>query len=754
MNATADIVSVENDVLRLTLSRETGEWQVHHKPTGQVWTGPSGKFCSVTLEPTDDRERSGFGVDRVTLDANRPEQVEVLPDGVRFVYVPYHRIDAGRTDFRIELTATLEGDADLVLGYNVLEEDPRWSIHSVAIVDDALPITGQSDYAVIPAHQGEVVPVGSHFSYLPKDRSVSTRTSDVIGTYSGVNTWSMAMFALAKGTSTAVVTWEDPDVETGIRGDDRADDGGWQIRSTVVLNRSADQVRLHFMKDAGYVQVAKYYRGVARERGLFDTLAEKIGRHPELEKNVGALRFTVGPKWGRSEGAGWVTFVEEGGHRIDYTFDEVADVTEHLAKDLGIEKGLTLVKSWTRRGYDMDYPDPLPAAPEAGGNEGLARASERVRSLGWLLGAHDNSLILFKESPSTDAADALVRIDGSRVDGGIGIGRWRLYQCCPGRMMKHAERNYPQFAELFQLNYLYSDQLAAVPLYECFSTDHPMTRRQTIEAYRELTEYGKSHFGVVTSEIADEWAVPIFDAMGISTDNSHDFAYPVPLFELVYRECVNLESWPWGSMSVRDVINTISRGRMVYLSFPNRDYLRNGFDPEPAADQWSSWWNQFHSEDNPFMRGDRGWGEGLDMYDRLVKNVYEVESPLNELTAHQEMTDHGYLTADRTVESVTFADGTTITTNRGQADYDHEGTLLPSLGFIASSPTFLAFHARHHDGVEYPEGALFTARALDGRPMAESRQVRVYHGFGEPSISVAGRTFTVPREAVVDPQAR
>jgi hypothetical protein len=746
------LLKVENDFVSLTLREENGEFRIMHKPSGQVWAGPAGRFCSITLDPTDGRHKSGFGTDRAELEVDRPDGVEICRNGIRFVYAPYHRINTGKTALRIEFTATLEGKADVVLGYSVLREDPAWRVHSVTIVDDAMPIAGEAGYAVLPAHQGEVVPVGSHFSDLPGDRSVSTRTSDVLGSYSGVGSWNMAMFALVNGPSTAVITWEDPDVEAGVRGEDTADGLGWQIRSTVILNREARQVRLHFMENAGYVDVAQYYRVVAKERGLFDTLAEKIARVPELERNIGALRFTVSPKWGRSAAAGWITFVEEGESRIDYTFDEVAEITEHFAKDLGVERGLTLVKSWSRRGYDMDYPDPLPAASECGGNEALAHASERVRNLGWQFGIHDNPLILFKESPSTDTADALVRIDGTPVDSGIGVARWQLYQCCPDRMMRHARRNYPQFKELFQLNYLYSDQLAAVPLYECFSPDHPMTRWQTIEAYRRLTEYGKSQFGVVTSEVADEWAVPIFDAMGLSTDNAHPYAYPIPLFELVYRECVNLESWPWGSMSPRDIINTISRGRMVYLTFPNSDYLQNGFDAEPANDQWSSWWNQFHSEDNPFLRGDQGWGEQYDRYDRLVKTVYEVQSHLNRLTAHQQMMDHVYLNVDRTAERVIFEDGTTIVVNRGKSDYDHEGTLLPNMGFLASAPTFVAFHARRHDGVDYPKAALFTVRSLDGKPIGESRQVRVYHGFGVPSITIAGRTFTVQREAVLDPR--
>ena len=747
-----DVAAVENGGLRLAVRRETGEYQVFHKPTGRVWSGPAGRLCSVTLTLNDGRAPSGFDLERWFAPVDLIESVDVEKDALKMTAVVGDRRSGTKTSLKVEFTLALLSQDDVELSYKVLQEDPRRTVHSVEIVDDALPITGADDHAILPVFQGQVVPVGKRFSYLPKDRQVSVRTSDVMGTYTGVGTWNMAMFALVKGSSTAVITWDHPSVECGAVGE-VSSEGSWEIRSTVSLARGATTVRLHFMVDAGYVQVAGYYRRIAQARGFFDTLKGKIRRTPEVEKNVGALRFTVCGKWGRSESAGWALFLEPGESRIDYTFEEVADVNEHLANDLGIEKGLTLVKAWSRRGYDMDYPDVLPAAEECGGNEGLAHASARVRALGWLFGVHDNSLILFREAPSTDAGDALVRIDGTVVEGGIvgGPHGWQTYSCCPARMGVGARRNYPEFRDILHLNCIYSDQIAAMPVMECFSPEHPLTHQETIETYQELIEYKRSHVPVVCSEIADEWAVPIFDTMGISVDASHPYAYPIPLFELVYHECVNLEPWPWGMLTESIIIDCIARGRMPYLPFPNRDYLRNGFDNVQASNVYASWWMRGYAPDNVFLRGDRGWGEDLNEYDRLVKNVYEVTSPLNELTVHEQIIDHEHLTTARKAEKVVFADGTTVVVNRTDGDYDYEGTLLPSRGFLASGPSFKAFHAKRHDGVEYPDGAMFTVRAHDGKPITESRQVRVYHGFGDPNIRIGDRVFIVAREVVVDP---
>ena len=616
IDATADstTVTVENQSLRLSVRKDNGAYEVLHKPAGRTWRGPSGRLGSLTLVPNDNRPDSGYDADVAKVPVNRFVNVTADGNAVTLLFAPAG-IATAPTACRIEFRLELVADADLEFSYRIVTDDPDWLMGPVDILDDALPLTETGGYAVVPVYQGELVPVGGLFSYLPRDRQPILRTSDVAGTYPGVGQWNMAMLALVAGTSTVVMTWDDPDVEAGICGretaaavgsaqvahtiDDRiagqrAADSGRQITATVTLNRRARSVRLHFRPNAGYVEVADYYRDVAAARGLFVPLADKIERTPELAKNLGALRFTVSPMWGRSEGAGWLDTIPKGTTRCDYTFAEVADVAEHLKHNVGIDKALALVKGWTRRGYDMDYPDVLPAAEPCGGNAGLADASRRTQALGWLFGLHDNPLILFKECPSTDPADALVRRDGTHVEGAIGVPRWRTYCCCPARMMKHVEPRYRTLKELFGLNYMYSDQIAAMPLVECFSPEHPLTREETIDAYAHLIAYKKSQTPVVASELMDEWAVPIFDVMGAFMGNAHDYARPIPLFELVYGECCNFDGWAWGSLMTETIVNCISMGRMPYLTFPQRDYLTAGLHVEDDPDVYYAGGKRLH----------------------------------------------------------------------------------------------------------------------------------------------------------------
>jgi len=79
--------------------------------------------------------------------------------------------------------------------------------------------------------------------------------------------------------------------------------------------------------------------------------------------------------------------------------------------------------------------------------------------------------------------------------------------------------------------------------------------------------------------------------------------------------------------------------------------------------------------------------------------------------------------------------------------------LLPPYGFSVWGPQFRAFHASSWDGVQYERPALFAMRALDGRPIEESQKIRVFHGFGKPTVRLRGALETVETERVI-PGAR
>jgi hypothetical protein len=157
-----------------------------------------------------------------------------------------------------------------------------------------------------------------------------------------------------------------------------------------------------------------------------------------------------------------------------------------------------------------------------------------------------------------------------------------------------------------------------------------------------------------------------------------------------------------------------------------------------------------------FTRAENGWAAGLHPMDRFIKNTCEVLCPLNELTAQMQMTGHEFLTADRKAQRTTFGEGeeavqvvVNLDTNSFSFVSKTGGkVVLPQYGFVVEGPTFVAFHAANWSGLEYSVPTLFTLRSMEGRPIERSRQVRVFHGFGDEKIRVAGNTQTVARELV------
>ncbi len=148
-----------------------------------------------------------------------------------------------------------------------------------------------------------------------------------------------------------------------------------------------------------------------------------------------------------------------------------------------------------------------------------------------------------------------------------------------------------------------------------------------------------------------------------------------------------------------------------------------------------------------WSRADNGWAQQLCPTDRVIKNVWEVLSPLNRLTAELPLDDHQFLTPDRLVQQTRFGD-TTIT-----VAYEKPARLgdnsVPPYGFIIEGPYFIAFCATRYNGIDYASPTLFTAQSLDGKPIRDSQQVRIYHGFGAPRVRLFDKEFSIEREQVV-----
>lgn len=158
-----------------------------------------------------------------------------------------------------------------------------------------------------------------------------------------------------------------------------------------------------------------------------------------------------------------------------------------------------------------------------------------------------------------------------------------------------------------------------------------------------------------------------------------------------------------------------------------------------------------------FTRCDQGWGEGQHPMDVFLKNTQEVLGPLNAATFNQRLERFEFLNAAGTLRRAVYgseADQVTVTANFGAEPATVTSALggevvLPQWGLLVEAPGFVAFHTTRWGGRDYPKGALFTVQAADGKLLAESRKLRVFHGFGAPELAWNGKAFAVPREGFI-----
>jgi hypothetical protein len=604
------------------------------------------------------------------------------------------------------------------LDYSVVPED---GVKELRLLSKTLPVgPGESNYYAAPYRMGIQLRAEG-------DKPFSRRFRDG-GT--------MAMFGAVKEGSALLVTWTDPYTEVQA---DYSVQPSPQLRMGLAMREHVQSVRLQPLGRGGYVEIAKAYRTVARERGLLKTLAEKMRENPRVAEFFGAadfkpfayMRLAPNTPWHRQDQ--WDV-------QLNFTFEECADLAEHFKRDLGIDRAMLVLNGWINGGYDNRHPDILPAAPEIGGNDGLAACSRRVKALGWLFGLHDNYQDMYRDAASWNEEYLIKNPDGSPRKGGI----WAGGQCwliCSRKAVELASRpqNIPQVKELFAPTLYFSDTIFAAGLYDCFDPQHPTTPEDDIHYKQQLCDYLRGQFGLFGSEEGREWGVAHADYFeGLMSHRTHfqrasDTDIIIPLFELVYGDAIPI----YAHQSDRPrpdnpsyILDHILYAEMPVYSFGNRRY-------------WTSPDGDFKAPEDAQARLVFAHKAGYGLTDGFIKNTYEVLSPLHRLTALMPMTDHRFLKPNRKAESTRFGEDVAITVNYDSTDLVLENAVLPQFGFLIESPTLVAFHARSYRTMQFTQPTMLVVQSVDSRSLKSSRSIQMYAAFGDRPTKWNGRDLTI-----------
>ncbi|HEY5909179.1 MAG TPA: DUF5696 domain-containing protein [Verrucomicrobiae bacterium] len=472
---------------------------------------------------------------------------------------------------------------------SVLEVDYRaaesLNVESISLLDSLLGVTDTAGgYVTVPVREGLLIPADSGLAFEHRfDTSA----------YEGCH---MQMIGAVRSGAAILVTWPDPYTAVLVRSvtNSPGASGRQQVTASLALRKSASSFRLQVLGRGDYVSIAKAYRSVAEARGLLVPWSQKLKQNPERAKLFGAANIKL---WSALDRRMNEDSTKEESVRLNWTFAEAAQVAEHLKRDLQLEKVLFTVGGWIHRGYDNQHPDILPAAPECGGDLALADCARRVMDLGYLFCLHDNYQDIYRDSPSWNERYVMKTADGKLTRGGHWAGGL-AYLTCSKMALELAQRpqNLRAVQQLCHANSYFIDTTYASGLQECFDPNHPLTRADDIKWKQALSDYAREVFGTFGSECGREWAIPhsdFFEGLtGVSGTYYADAsltgklgATVIPLFELVYRDCIAMygkyEYEP--SRSADYVLHHISIGRPLnYHSIPPHLYWQQTTPGEGA----------------------------------------------------------------------------------------------------------------------------------------------------------------------------
>lgn len=478
---------------------------------------------------------------KVTVGENSIE-IE-LTDWVFFARFPGNTYCRPNPEFAPELKMTvsfvLDGD-DLVVKASLVENIS--DVHLRVLLAQGLMklSTQKKGQVILPIHYG--------MRYdLPRNDLFTNTYAESAG-------WTLPVHGMFTPEGGIGLWCDDPDRDYVVSCNmDR--EGTIAVQCRELYEEMANEPReMRFMLfDAGadFRQLALRARALRIASGRFKTLEEKAKTHPVVAELPGTVfwkhnvffkdrpegiektysLYTNGANWNENEGL-----------PNNWTAEEVFGT----AKERGFDRVAVCNTGWNRLGFDAGYPTRLPVNPERGTNDDFRACADAAREMspGYFLNVHDNYIDTYQGEEYHDE-EMLQKLRGNPTLAGVWRGG-QAHTMCPTVGLKYARRDIPQIAEMSGPSCMYIDVSATWPLSICHSKEHPLTRRQFCETYRELFSFARDTVGALaveacgTDHYADVVDIGAYGGLhcGIPPRADGPVPVPVPLWQMMYHDCV------------------------------------------------------------------------------------------------------------------------------------------------------------------------------------------------------------------------
>ncbi|MHC4084734.1 MAG: glycoside hydrolase [Planctomycetota bacterium] len=407
------------------------------------------------------------------------------------------------------------------------------------------------------------------------------------------------------------------------------------------------RLRYVFFNRGGHVAMCKRYRSYAKKMRLLKTLEQKHKENPNVDLLIGAVNVWC---WERDSLAIVREMKSMGIERILWSNRRSPDVIKTMNEMDGI---------LTSR-YDI-YQDLM--------NPEIVKQKLRGLHRDWTQAGWPKDIMLDGNGNWRK---------GWRVKGKDG----KMYPCgvlCDRQALKYARQRVPEELKTHPYRSRFIDTTTASPWRECYDPGHPMTRSESRHWKMELLRFMSEEMKLVTgSETGHDAAVPYvhyFEGMlslgpyrvpdaGRNMVKALDevpervakfqvgHKYRLPLWELVYHDCV-VAQWYWGDYNNK-----------LPALWDKRDLFNILYGTPPM-----------------FMFNNQIWKKNKARFAESYKNV----CPVARAVGYAEMTDHRFLTGDRSVQQTKFANGISVTVNFGNKLYRlPDGKKIESRGYFVS----------------------------------------------------------------------
>lgn len=420
--------------------------------------------------------------------------------------------------------------------------------------------------------------------------------------------------------------------------------------------------------DSDYNDMAKIYRDYKYSCGL-KSIKEKNLPMVNYALEAPEIRVRMGWKPVPTP-IEYQTVENEPEMHVAVTFEQLISLMDKM-KERGIEKAQFCLVGWNKSGHDGRWPQVFPVEEKLGGEEGLRKAIDHAKKLGYNIVAHTNMSDAYTIADCFDE-NKMVKTRDNKVALGITWSGGKLHQFCAVEAMKYARDVLPKIRDLGFEGVHYIDVLSVVRPYYCYDKNHPATRKDTSLLWKEMFKLSRNLFGGCASEgnydfVAEELDFALYCGFGKFTKPKTGFKYElIPLWELVYHGAVM-------ACPSSDLVNVGILERKLQLKFIE-------FGGRPAMYVYSRFVTE--SEDRGNWMGDDdlrlGSEEEINRTVDALKKTVDFYAPYKELQK-EKMIKHQKINDD--VVKVTYENGAAVYVNYGENDFDIDDITVKALDY-------------------------------------------------------------------------